>query len=447
MAIKWMGCFLAIGALSIAACDRDRDDGSPPGPGAPGEPRDWDDEIDDHVSSLMERGREAFRHDTFGSEQFWGGELRLHDAIKGAPHGGVGPGLTARQALQLGLRVDVGRLGGELIDAIQGGAVDLDSVDTTLALLRAGAVIGIKGVFDGEDLAGVGITCALCHATVDDSLTAGIGRPRDGWPNRDLDIGRIVSLAPDLSWFQEVLGVPRETVVTVLQSWGPGKYDAQLILDGKAFRPDGRSAAVVLPAAFGLAGQSLHTYTGFGSVPYWNAYVANTQMHGLGTFVDRRLEDRNKFPLVARTGFSNKRDPIDLITAKLEALHLYQIAIPPPRPAPGSFDPVAARAGEAIFLGKARCGTCHVPPLFSEPGWPMHTAAEIGIDDFQARRSPAGMYRTTPLRGLFVRAKPGFYHDGRFPDLDAVVDHYERVLGFTLNGEEQRNLIEYLRSL
>ncbi len=446
MATKWLGCFLACGALAIAACDDDRPGRTPPGSGTPA-PRTWDDQIDANAASLMERGRQIYRHDTFGSEQFWGGRLRLHDAIKGAARGGVGPGLTARQALQLGLRVDVDRLGRDLIDAIERGAVDLDDVGTTIALLEARAVVGVEGAFDGGNLVGVGITCSFCHATVDDSLAEGIGRRLDGWPNRDLDVGRIVSLAPDLSPFEQLLGVPRATVVTVLLSWGPGKYDPQLSLDGKAFRPDGKPAATVIPAAYGLAGQNLATYTGFGSVPYWNAFVANGQMHGLGTFFDRRLGDPAKFPLAAKSGIVNKRDPVDLITSKLEALHLYQMAIPPPKPDRRSFDPAAARAGEAIFLGKAKCGTCHVPPLFSEPGWPMHTAAEIGIDDFQARRSPDGMYRTTPLRGLFARAKPGFYHDGRFPTFDAVVDHYEQALGFQLAPEEQRDLVEYLKSL
>jgi cytochrome c peroxidase len=170
-------------------------------------------------------------------------------------------------------------------------------------------------------------------------------------------------------------------------------------------------------------------------------------MMGQGTFFDPRLNDRAKFPLAATTGFANKRDAVDNITSKLEALHFYQIAIPPPKPDRDSFDADAARLGEGIFLGKAKCGTCHVPPLFSEPGWAMHSAAELGIDDFQAQRSPDGMYRTTPLRGLFTRAKPGFYHDGRFANLDAVVDHYETVLGFTLEREEQRQLVEYLKSL
>lgn len=435
--------------LALVACDEDGPDSPPGGPGGTiPEPRDWNAAVEDNANVLFTRGREIFRRDTFGSEQFFGDQLRLHDAIKGSAFGGVGPGLTARQALDLGLRVDLEQLPDSIVNGIRAGAVDLDLVTTTLDLLRVDAVIGLKGVFDAnDDLVGIGTTCSLCHATVDDELTPGVGRRRDGWPNRDLDVGKILSLAPDLGPFQELLGVSRETVENVLLGWGPGKYDAQLNQDGKAFRPDGKSAATVLPAAFGMAGQSLHTYTGWGSVPYWNAYVANTQMRGLGTFYDPRLTDFEKFPLAERTGFFNKRDPVDRITSKLDALHFYQLAIPAPKPPSDSFDPDAARLGEGIFMGKAMCGTCHVPPLFSEPGWPMHTGAEIGIDEFQALRSPENMYRTTPLRGLFTRAKGGFYHDGRFPDLDAVVDHYEPVLGFTLDREEQRNLVEYLKSL
>jgi cytochrome c peroxidase len=203
----------------------------------------------------------------------------------------------------------------------------------------------------------------------------------------------------------------------------------------------------VLPAAFGLAGVNLHTYSGWGSVTYWNAYVANTQMHGKGTFFDPRLDDEKRFPVSAKHGLGNIRNQPDLVTPKLAALHFYQLSIPAPQPPAGSFDETAARRGEAVFNGAAKCATCHVPPLFTEPGWSMHTAEEIGIDDFQSSRSPDQRYRTTPLRGLFTRQKGGFYHDGRFADLDRVVDHYEEALDLKLNERQQRDLVEYLKSL
>jgi hypothetical protein len=245
----------------------------------------------------------------------------------------------------------------------------------------------------------------------------------------------------------DLLQTDQATVRKVLASWGPGKFDAQLFLDGKAFRPDGKSAATLLPAAFGLAGVNLHTYTGWGGVAHWNAFVANLEMHGQGTFVDPRLDDAQRFPVAARAGFSNVRNQPDLTTAKLPALQVYQLSIPAPAPPPGSFDPRAARAGKAIFNGSARCATCHVPPIFTEPGWNLHTAAEIGIDDFQSLRSPDERYRTTPLRGLFTRQKGGFYHDGRFADLRAVVDHYDRALRLGLSDRDKRELVEYLKSL
>jgi hypothetical protein len=434
----------------VACGDDDSNNGgqvTQPEAGMPVAPPTWDDAIVSNNSTLFEAGRRVFRDDTFGSEQFFGDQLKLHQAILGEALGGVGPGLSARTALALGLKVDVARLPQAVIDALAAGTVDLDSPATTLELLRANAVIGVVGIFDANrTMVSVGITCSFCHATVDNSLTAGIGQRLDAWPNRDLDVGAIVALSPDLSPYQQLLGVPRSTVVTVLTSWGPGKFDAQLNFDGKAFQPDGRSAATVIPAAFGLVGQNLHTYTGFGSVPYWNAYVANTQMRGLGTFVDRRLTP-DQYPLVRATGFNNKRDSVDLITGKLGSLHYYQLSIPAPTPPEGSFDPGAAQRGQAVFNGVAQCATCHVPPLFSEPGFAMHTGAEIGIDDFQANRSPERMYRTTPLRGLFTRAKPGFYHDGRFPTLDAVVDHYAARFAFTLTAQQKTDLIEYLKSL
>jgi len=278
-------------------------------------------------------------------------------------------------------------------------------------------------------------------------VTSGIGRRLDGWPNRDLNVGAIINLAPDLSFFVNHLGVDEATVRRVLSSWGPGKFDAELILDGKPFQPDGRSAATLIPAAFGLAGVNLHTYTGWGSVTHWNAFVANLEMGGSGTFFDPRLNNAARFPLAARAGFANVRKSPDLITSKLAALHFYQLAIPAPAPPRDRFTPGAANRGRDVFNGSARCATCHVPPLFTEPGWNMHTAAEIGIDDFQANRAPDVRYRTTPLGGLFTREKGGFYHDGRFATLRAVVDHYDRALDLRLSEGDKLDLVEYLKSL
>jgi cytochrome c peroxidase len=405
------------------------------------------DEIKEHADALFSEGKKIFRDDTFGSETFWGDKLRLHTSIAGEKLGGVGAGLSARQALSLGLKVDVERLPQSVIEALLAGQVDLDKPDTTVALLKADAVVGVKVFLEGARVRSMGITCALCHSTVDNSLTAGIGRRLDGWPNRDLNVGEIVAFSPSVKPIADALGLSEETVRTVLRSWGPGKYDAELDKDGKAFQPDGRSAATVLPAAFGLAGQNLHTYTGWGSVPYWNAYVAVTQMHGQGTFIDSRLDDAARFPLAAKAGIGNLRPPEDLVSAKLPALHYYQISIPAPKPPAGSFDVAAATRGQTIFNGKAMCATCHVPPLYSEPGHKLHRGAAIGIDDFHANRSPTGAYRTTPLKGLFAREKGGFYHDGRFNGYDAVINHYKPVLKFELTSSEQSDLVQFLRSL
>lgn len=403
-----------------------------------------------HASQMLREGKNIFRFDTFGSEEFWGGKLRLHEAIAGSAHGGVGPGLTARQALQVGLKVDLAALPNILVEVIRTRSVDLDKVETTLELLRANAVVGVTGFFDPRTkrMTSIGIQCALCHSTVDDSLVKGIGRRLDGWPNRDLDVGAVVAMAPTLRPFAELLGVSEDAVRKVLMSWGPGRYDAELNHDGKAVRPDGKTAATLLPAAFGLAGVNLHTYGGWGSVTHWNAYVANTQMHGKGTFYDPRMNDPKRFPLAVKSGSWNKRDKPDLITSKLAALHFYQLSLPAPEPPEGSFNAPAADRGKRIFEGKAKCAACHVPPLYTEPGWPMHTAREMGIDDFHASRSPdRRFYRTTPLRGLFVREKGGFYHDGRFKDLSAVIDHYSRLLDLALTASEKADLIEFLKSL
>ena len=402
----------------------------------------------DANAALVSQGKQTFRFNTFGDESFWGGTLQLNKTIEGAAHGGIGPGLSPKQALALGLKVDVNALPKSLQQAILAGKVNLNDPGVTLALLKLNAVVGVKGFFDSSgNLSSVGIECALCHSTVDDSIAPGIGRRLDGWPNRDLNVGAIIAFAPDLSVLATHLGTDEATVRRVVTSWGPGKFDAELLLDGKAFRPDGGSAATLLPAAFGLAGVNLHTYTGWGSVTHWNAFVANLEMMGSGTFFDPRLNDAARFPLAARAGFGNVRKTPDLITSKLAALQYYQLSIPAPAPDPGTFNARAAERGQALFEGAARCSTCHVPPIFTEPGWPMHTAAEIGIDDFQSSRSPDGRYRTTPLKGLFTRAKGGFYHDGRYPTLRAVVDHYDSVLRLGLAELEKQDLVEYLKSL
>ena len=404
--------------------------------------------IDKHAQKLMSEGRHIFRFDTFGNEDFWGGQLRLHEAIAGANLGGVGPGVSPTTALALGLKVDVDALPQPLRQAIKRGKVDLDSPATTVALLQLNAVVGITGRFDSQgNLTSMGIQCALCHSTVDDSFAPGIGRRLDAWANRDLDIGRIISAAPNLTPFTSQLGVDGATVREVLASWGPGKFDAHLLLDGKAFQPDGRSAAVLIPPAFDLAGVNLHTWNGWGSVTHWNAFVAVLEMGGKGTFYDPRLNDVSKFPLAAMAGFGNVRNDPDLVTPKLAALQFYQLAIPAPTPPKGSFDPKAAARGETLFNGKARCSGCHVPPIFTEPGWNAHPGEDFGIDNFQANRGPENAYRTSPLKGLWTHTKGGFFHDGRFETLLDVVDHYDGFFGLGLNDTEKHYLVEYMKSL
>ncbi len=399
-------------------------------------------------------GRKIFRFDTFGDQAFWGGTLGLHRAIAGQANGGVGAGLSPKAALELGLKVDVNALPDALRNDLRRGRVDLTKPANTLALLKLDAVVGVRGFFDDSSgrLQSVGITCALCHSTTDNSFAPGIGNRLDGWAARDLNVGAIIALSPSVQPFVDLLrlaqpGINAATVRTVLRSWGAGKFDAELLLDGKAFRPDGKSAATMIPPAFGLAGVNLHTWTGWGSVTHWNAFVANLEMQGSGTFYDPRLNDASKFPIAAAAGFGDVRNEPDLITGKLAALHVYQLSLQAPRPPAASFSAAAARRGQALFKGKADCARCHVPPLYTEPGWNMHTPEEIGIDAFQARRSPDERYRTAPLKGLWTHTKGGFYHDGRFISLRQVVDHYNGHFALGLTPAEKTDLIEYLKSL
>lgn len=408
----------------------------------------FDDTISQNAVRMLAEGKQTFRYDTFGSEAFWGDALQLHRAIAGERNGGVGPGVSPKTALSVGLKVDADALPDGLKQQLQAGRVDLDDPATTLALLKLNAVVGVTGRFDsGGAIRSIGIQCAFCHSTVDNSFAPGIGVRLDGWANRDLNVGAIIALAPNLQPFTRLLGVDEATVRRVLASWGPGRFDAELDKDGKAFRPDGGQAGTLIPPAFGLAGVNLHTWTGFGSVPYWNAYVAATEMHGSGTFFDARLGNRSQYPVAAHTGSGNTRGTPDRTTAKLAALHFYELAIPAPRPQSGSFDPAAFERGRALFNGKARCATCHVPPLFTEPGHNLHTPREVGVDAFQADRSPTHMYRTAPLAGLWTHEKGGFYHDGRFATLLDVVNHYNTLSRLHLTEQEKADVVQYLRGL
>jgi hypothetical protein len=262
-------------------------------------------------SRLIQDGRQTFRFDTFGDEAFWGGTLKLHQAIEGSSFGGVGSGISPATALAVGLKVDADALPQSLVADVRAGKVDLNSPATTLALLKLNAVVGVTGFFNPDgSLKSAGIQCALCHSTVDNSFQApgipagNIGHRLDGWSNRDLNVGAIINLSPDLSAPAKLLGVDEAIVQKVLLSWGTGKFDAELFMDGKAFRPDGKTAAVLIPPAYGLAGVNLHTWTGWGSVTYWNAFVANLEMHGQGNFSDSRLDNTTRFPIAATTVYS-----------------------------------------------------------------------------------------------------------------------------------------------
>jgi hypothetical protein len=391
-------------------------------------------------------GKQIFRFDTFGDEEFWSGLLHIDKAIAGASNGGFGPGVSPKTALAVGLKVDAEALPPEVVEAITSGALSLDSASTTLALLKLDAVVGVKGNFniDGQ-LESLGITCASCHSTVDNSFANGIGKRLDGWPNRDLNVGAIISLTDNAQPIADLLHVDEATLRSVLGAWGPGRYNAVLNMDGKALRPDGTVAANLIPAAFGLKGIELTTYTGWGDISYWNAFVANLQMHGKGNFSDPRLNDPVKYPIAVENGFYHVVNDPDLITSKLPALRAYQHSLIAPKPPRGSFDANAANKGKALFLTKAKCANCHKAPLLADNI--LHTATELGIDDFEAMRSPTGKYRTTPLGGLFARAKGGFYHDGQFATLRDVVNHYDDHMQLNLTDKEKTFLEEYLKSL
>src|SRR5262249_8367573 len=406
------------------------------------------------AQQLVSQGQQIFRFDTFGDETFWGDQLGLQQVVAS---------ISPRQALNLGLKVDAEALPPALVDSLKQGQVNLDDPAVTVQLVKAYAVLGVVGVFnDDSSLRSVGLTCAVCHSTVDNALAFGVGKRIDGLANRDLNVGAIVAAVPNLQPVVDLLRLANPAITVddvrkVLLSWGPGKFDAELFLDGKAFQPDGRSAATLIPNARGLAGHNLHTWTGgWGTVTYWNAFVAVNELHGNGTFFDERFDDSEQFPIAAKAGLGHiSTDPdSDRVTSKLPALHFYQLALPAVQPRPGiDFDPDAAERGDELFSGKAKCNSCHREPLWTEPGWNQHSAEEMKIDSFEGDRAPASIgasgdpvhgYRTMNLGGIFVREnglfmnpqnKGRFYHDGRFPTLLDTVKSYNERFGLGLGDQ------------
>jgi mono/diheme cytochrome c family protein len=370
-----------------------------------------------------EDGRAIFRYDTFGDEQLWTDVLRMHDVI---------PTIDPATALAVGLKVDVEALPPQVIAALQAGQVDLHDPAVTVELLRLNAVVGVKGTVDeGHRLTRVGVTCALCHSSVDNSFAPGIGQRLDGWANTDLNVGAIAALSPALD----------DATRAEFRSWGPGKYDPRHhAFDGVNIIPlNSPSVPIVIPPIYGLKGVGFETYTGDGPISYWNSYVGVGQMGGQGNFRDPRI------------GLFIRQTP-DLVTPKLAALLDYQLSLRTPKAPAGSFDRDAAHRGEELFRSEARCSTCHQPPNFTDVlSGPdrrvpfLHDPAEVGMDPTYAARSATGSYRTTPLRGLLQH--PPYFHDGSAADLPAVVGHYDALFGLNLTEAQKSDLVEYLKSL
>ena len=350
-------------------------------------------------------GKQVFRFDTFGNEKFWTDTLRMHEVIASA--------VDPTTALSVGLKVDSEVLPPGILQK-----VDLKSPATTVALLKMNAVVGIKGTVESKDgkdtLTRVGITCALCHSTVDDSVMPGIGKRLDGRPNRSLNPGAIIALSPALDAAKKA----------VYNSWGAGKYDPR-------YNHDGKNGPVLIPPAYGLAGSKHATYTGDGDISYWNQYVAVTQMGGQGEFKEPKL------------GIDVKPSGPDLVKGKLAALKAYQHSLRAPAPPAGSFDAAAAGRGKALFTGAARCSTCHTGSGLTDAK--LHDPAETGMEATYAARSASKKYRATPLRGLWQHAP--YFHDGSAATLNAVVDHYAGALKLSLTAEQKKDLVEYLKSI
>lgn len=404
MLMKFCGVFVAVAI--IAGCRSDR-------PTSPATSASAATSRGPLNPALIADGKGIFRFDTYGDETFWTDTLRMHEVIRNS--------VSPATALSVGLKIDVDALPPSVKEALQNGTIDLNSPATTVALLKLGAVLGVIGHVDANNtLTGVGITCAFCHSTVDNSFAPSIGHRLDGWPNRNLNVGAIIALSPALTSSQRA----------VYQSWGPGKYDPRFNIDGK-------NIPVVIPPAFGLRDVKREIYTGDDTISYWNAYVAITQMHGHGHFTDPRIS-------------VDVTNPPDLVSSKLAALRTYQFSLETPQPIDGSFDADAAKRGRAVFNSVGGCARCHVGSAYTDVNQGvLHTPAEDGQDPTYALRSATKLYRTTPLRGLWhpPQLMGPYFHDGHVTGLAAVVDHYVQLQGLTLTARQKADLIEYLKSL
>jgi hypothetical protein len=369
--------------------------------------------------AVVADGKRIFRFDTFGDETQWTDKLRMHEVIRAA--------VDPVTALSVGLKVDAEALPPAVVQGIQDGTVDLTSPDTTVALLKLDAVVGIRGTVEtinGKDtLTRVGITCALCHSTVDDSFAPGIGKRRDGWPNRDLNPGAIIALSPTLD----------AATKAIYGSWGPGKYDPRFNLDGK-------NGPQVIPPAYGLQDLNRITSTGDGEdIAYWNRYVGVTQMGGHGSFSE------------PRTGVNVTNGTDDLISSKLPALQAYQLTLESPPPPAGSFDPIAAERGRLVFNGPGMCATCHSGPKLTDANARLHPATDVvsepepGGAPSYASRSATKQYRTAPLHGVWQHAP--YFHNGSAPTLEAVVQTYDTRKSLGLTEQQKADLVQYLKSL
>ena len=376
---------------------------------------DADDAAAAHAAQV-EQGKQIFRFDTFGDEAQWTDALRMHEVIRAA--------VDPVTALSVGLKVDAEALPAAVVQGIQNGSVDLHSPATTVALLKLNAVVGLKGTVEtvsGVDtLTHVGITCALCHSTVDNSFAPGIGKRLDGWPNRDLNPGVIIALSPAVDAATKV----------ALNSWGAGKFDPRHNIDGI-------SKPVVIPPAYGLEGVHRVTFTGDGDeVAYWNRYVAVVEMGGLGTMVEPRLN------------LNITHGTQDLVSSKLPALQAYQLSLKAPAAPAGSFDVAAAARGKLVFEGVGQCATCHTGATFTDANTRLHPVADSMAEPESpsyASRSATKQYRTSPLKGVWQHAP--YFHDGSAATLEDVVQTYNTRKALGLTSQQVTDVAQYLKSL
>lgn len=397
-------------------------------------------------STQVTAGKEVFMGETFGNEKFFGDTLGLHTVLNG---------VAPKDAVTLGVQVDLNKVPADIVAVMTGS--DLAAKDAALndpavtrKLIKAGAVIGVKGFFattaaNDTTLTSAGISCALCHVTVKSNtftLTAGatalpIGEPQfNGVPNTKMDAGKILSFTP----FAVSNGLS-----ATLAGWGPGRFDIRALneLDDSVDNPTAYPPLWNFPAlqANGYALGWDGMFKGTNALASISEGVYDMIMHGNGSFATSHgaIPPALAFPPRQAVLDKFQDNPSSSISAD-KLLNMQAFLQSLQSPAASGFDSAQATTGKALFEGKAKCSTCHPAATeFISAGRYSDITVAPPTGDL------AGGIKVPGLRGVNLTAP--YFHDASAATLLDVVNRFNSRDALGLTETEKAQLVEYLKSL